>query len=109
MRLPNVSAAELDIRKLENYCLNADHPLGRHKARVFHSALGLTNADAQWLRREILVNITTADAAELAKDRFGTRYRADFVLKRHERQAVVRTVWIVAESDVPRFVTCWVV
>lgn len=109
MRLPNVGAAELDIRKLEHYCLNSNHPLGRHKARVFRSALGLTGADANWLRQEILNNVTAAEATELAKDRFGTRFRADFVLKRHERRAVVRTVWIVAESDVPRFVTCWVV
>ena len=41
MRLPNPSRAFVDASKLRDYCLNAQHPRGRHKARVFASALGL--------------------------------------------------------------------
>jgi hypothetical protein len=44
MRLPNATSAFLDIRKIANYCLDGDHPLGRHKARVFRAALGFIEA-----------------------------------------------------------------
>jgi hypothetical protein len=37
-RLPNSERAILDIRKIEDYCLNPEHPRGRHKARLFVSA-----------------------------------------------------------------------
>jgi len=30
---PHAESAVLDIRKLEDYCLNPSHPRGRHKAR----------------------------------------------------------------------------
>ncbi len=34
-RLPHGDQAILDMRKIEDYCLNPSHPRGRHKARVF--------------------------------------------------------------------------
>ena len=37
MRLPNGERAVIDIRKLQEYCLNSQHPRGRNKARVFAS------------------------------------------------------------------------
>jgi hypothetical protein len=44
--LPKRNEAVLDIRKIEDYCLNPSHPRGRHKARVFREALGLQRSDA---------------------------------------------------------------
>jgi Domain of unknown function (DUF6883) len=45
--LPNPDQAVLDIRKIEDYCLNPLHPRGRHKARVFREALDLQRDDAK--------------------------------------------------------------
>jgi hypothetical protein len=53
-RVPNADRAILDIRKIEEYCLNPAHPRGRHKARVFREALGIGQNDAQWLREVLL-------------------------------------------------------
>lgn len=107
--MPNATRAELDIRKLDGYCLSETHSLGRHKARVFKATLGISSADAPWLRQAILREIVEAVAEPVASDRFGVRYRVDIPIVRQERQCVIRTVWIVASSeDVPRFVTCWV-
>lgn len=50
MKLPNAEHVVIDIRKLTEYCLNPYHGRGRHKARVFQSALGLTVYDAKELR-----------------------------------------------------------
>jgi hypothetical protein len=108
-RLPNTRDAVLDICKLKKYCLDDRHPRGRHKARVFRSALGLTASDSVWLREVILASILRLPATALASDEFGTRYRVDVPVERQEGEGVVRTMWIVAGAEgVPRFVTCWV-
>ena len=52
--LPKRNEAVLDIRKIEDYCLNPSHPRGRHKARVFREALDLQRSDAAWLRGILL-------------------------------------------------------
>jgi len=72
-RLPNSERAVLDVRKLEEYCLSPEHPRGRHKARVFRDALGIRQAEADWLRSAILAGLGT-DAAESGADAFGVRW-----------------------------------
>jgi hypothetical protein len=108
-RLPQVGRAILDIRKIEAYCLDAAHPRGRHKARVFRDAIGIGQRESGWLREAILDGIRDCEATEIAVDDFGSRWRADVPVTRHDKNVVVRTIWIVLRGDdVPRFVTCWV-
>ncbi len=49
MKLPGGNAAIVDRQKLTGYCLNPEHPRGKHKARVF-AMLGLTAENADELR-----------------------------------------------------------
>ena len=108
-RLPNSERARLDLRKIEDYCLNPEHPRGRHKARLFRELLGLTRADGRWLRHALLDAVASRDAIEIASDAFGRRWRIDVPVSRHARHVMVRTVWIVRTGEeAPRFVTCWV-
>ena len=58
MRLPNAEHAAIDIEKLKDYCLNPEHPKGKHKARVFYEKLGLTRNDAELLRELVLESNT---------------------------------------------------
>jgi hypothetical protein len=51
----------VDIVKLRDYALSQSHPRGRHKARVFLAALGLTAADAAELRTALLESARTGD------------------------------------------------
>ena len=51
MKLPNADRAVIEIEKLRDYCLSSSHPRGRHKARVFVTALGITADDAEELKR----------------------------------------------------------
>jgi hypothetical protein len=107
--LPNGDVAIFDLRKLEEYCLDPSHPRGRHKARVFRVALGIGKRDAAWLRRELLNSLTEGDALELPSDQFGRRWRVDTLVKRQDRNVVVRTLWLMRTGEnAPRFVTCWV-
>jgi hypothetical protein len=107
--LPNNHRAILDIRKIEDYCLNPEHPRGRHKAQVFRGALGIDRADAEWLRSAILGAVRHSEASEQTRDPLGSRWCVDALLARHDKRVVVRTIWIVRTGeDFPRFVTCWV-
>jgi hypothetical protein len=108
-RLPYLGRAILDIRKLEDYCLDLTHPRGRHKARVFREALGIGRSDAAWLREALLTNVGGDDALEIAADAFGRCWRLDIPVARQGRRIMVRTIWMVRTGEsAPRFVTCWV-
>jgi hypothetical protein len=107
--LQDGAQAILELRKLEDYCLNPGHPRGRHKARVFRDALGIGRSDASWLRERLLAAGRDGEAIEVAGDRSGRRWRIDVPVTRQEKSAVIRTIWIVRTGEqTPRFVTCWV-
>jgi hypothetical protein len=73
MRLPNPRRAVVDIEKLTGYCLNPQHEDGKHKARVFAAALGITQSDAEWLRQRLLA-AALLDASPAGRVRFGNLY-----------------------------------
>ena len=109
MELPNGEAAIVEIEKLRDYCLSPVHPRGRHKARVFAAVLGLTVADADLLREELLAAASRGDTVEDEADDYGVRYTLDFELVRGHRQAKVRSTWIVLRGEAfPRLTTCYV-
>jgi hypothetical protein len=109
VKLPNAVHAFVDVAKLRDYCLNPNHPRGRHKARVFLAALGLTAAHAGDLRDALLAAAQTEDATLGDRDEYGKRYVLDFLMMDPARQAHVRSVWIVrVGEDGPRLSTCYV-
>ncbi|WKZ35598.1 MAG: hypothetical protein QY332_18465 [Anaerolineales bacterium] len=109
MKLPNANHAVVEIEKLRDYCLSANHPRGRHKARVFATALGITANDAEELRQAIMSAVVTEKATPTERDEYGQRYVVDFRMKIQGRQADVRTSWIVRiGEDHPRLTSCYV-
>jgi hypothetical protein len=113
MKLPNAEKAFVDIAKLRDYCLNPNHPEGKHKARVFKEKLGLVREDAEQLRQAILEAILTAGTIEQNRTKYGRRFIVDFQMSRPERQFIistawVRTAWIIRnDEDFPRLTTCF--
>ncbi len=108
MRLPNIANATIDIRKLRDYALNPNHPEGRHKARVFLSALGITASDSEWLASVILRNIAKANAVEAKSSVWGVMYQADLQIRHGHRCAKVRTGWLCRDESAT-LTTCFVV
>jgi Domain of unknown function (DUF6883) len=49
VKLPGAERAVVELAKLRDYSLSPFHKEGRHKARVFASALGFDRSDADWL------------------------------------------------------------
>jgi hypothetical protein len=109
MRLPNAERAFADVRKLREYCLDPEHPRGRHKARVFLATAGLGPEHAEQLRADLLGAARTQDAALAAEDEYGRRYVVECAVEGPAGTVVVRSIWIIRKGeDFPRLVTCYV-
>jgi hypothetical protein len=109
MKLPNSERAVVEVEKLRDYSLNPEHDRGKHKARVFRSALGFTQADAERLRQMILEAARTEDATPTKLLLYGQLYTLDFSAEGLSGAVMIRTGWIVATgTDFPRLVTCHV-
>ena len=109
MKLPNASEAIVDLRKLEEYCLNPDHPRGKHKARVFQNALEVGREDAPELREKILEAVLGESCERGESDAYGARYVVDFTWHRTDREVGIRTTWIVKRGEsAPRLTSCYV-
>ena len=107
--LPNSQNAIVEIEKLRDYTLNPSHPVGKHKARVFRAALGITLKDAGWLRERALEIALSDDTKPGAPSVFGTKYVIDSVLEHQGMSAIVRFSWIIEfGTDFPRLTSCYV-
>ncbi len=105
--IPYADRAVIDIRKLRDYCLNPAHDEGRHKARVFAAALGLTLIDAEALRAILLDIVLTHEAQLDDRDAYGQRYIVDFWLDWHGKQAQGRSGWLLEHGSMtPRLTSC---
>ncbi len=108
MKLPQGENAVVDLRKLLDYCLSAEHPRGRHKARVF-AAVGVRDVDAGEMQERLLVAAREGEAAEGEASPYGRRYTIDFAWERQERTIRIRSTWIAgSERDAPRLTSCYV-
>ena len=109
MSLPNADKAVIDLHKLKGYCLNPEHPRGKHKARVFQSALGLSATDAEFLREQLLHAAMESPATVTARDEYGVRYMIDCDIKGERGTSTVRSLWIIRSGEEPpRLTTCFV-
>ncbi len=109
MKLLGGADAIVDLSKLRDYCLDPHHPRGRHKARVFLSTLGLSQADADFLRAALLAAAKDGEAVPGEADQYGERYTVDFRIARGNREANVRSAWIILRSEsAPRLTSCFV-
>ena len=107
--LPNYEQAFIAIEKLADYCLNPFHPVGKDKAIVFKSALGLTDQDASFLEEAILNALPESESVIEREDQYGKRYTVDIKIRNLEKEAMVRTGWIIKkDEDFPRLTTCYI-
>lgn len=109
MKLPNGKHAYLGD-KLEAYSLSFQHREGRHKARVFSSALGITLANADLLRTAVQEAASDSDAALAhGENGFGQIFTLNFPLATAAGKANVLTAWIVLHDEAfPRLTICYI-
>ena len=109
MKLPGGDRAFVDDEKLIGYCLNPEHPEGRHKARVFLSVLGIDRAAWQTLKQALLRAAENETVEIAGPAEHGDLYVLDFAMGHEGRSAMIRSVWIVRKTEqFPRLVSCYV-
>jgi hypothetical protein len=96
--------------KLEGYALNAAHPEGKNKARVFKRVLGFDQKSWALLRDAILDELPYQEAVVGMNDTFGQRYNVTMRLAGpNGNVAEVLTAWIIEHGrNYPSFVTAFV-
>src|SRR5689334_13575915 len=104
---PRADEALIEERKLYDYVLCPDHPLGKHKARVFREQLGIERRNWRYLRDRIYVGLQDATEAELKIRPYATVAVVDMDIKGlNDETRRVRTVWETKVLDPrPRLVT----
>lgn len=109
MRLPRAERATIPTDKLVRYALSREHPRGRHKARVFAPALGITAAEWRYLHDQILEAVRDAPVRSTRITPFGVAYEVVVPVDglNGATQPVV-TTWIVAGDSPPRLTSTWV-
>jgi hypothetical protein len=108
--LPRASAAEVPEEKLRDYVLSPEHPLGRHKARVFAATLGIGRDDWAYLRDQIQARLAESPVTAIRpKPPHGVEYEIRMTIEglNGESHPVV-TGWLVPDVEPPRLVTAYV-
>ncbi len=109
IKLPNPQSIYIDDRKLLGYSLNYEHVDGKHKARVFESALGINQSNYTVLKEAIRDAVFTNFAIFEKENNFGKLYRLDFRMTYGGKEATVRTGWVILQGeDFARLTTCFI-
>jgi hypothetical protein len=108
MKLPNAECAIISIEKLIGYCLNPEHPKGKHKARVFQSVLGITRENADRLYELVRQAAITGKVVQERSTPFGQEFKVDWNILGLD-QVQLRTLWIISsESTIPQLVSAFI-
>jgi hypothetical protein len=109
IRLPRATEATIPTAKLVGYALSTTHERGRHKARVFVSALGITASDWRYLHDQILAALPVGEVRSTRITPFGVAYEVIVMIDgRNGRTVPVVTTWMVAPDAPPRLTSTWV-
>jgi hypothetical protein len=109
MKLPNFQKAVIPESKLSGYCLNLEHKDGKHKARVFRAALGLTAENANELKNALIQALINYEAEFQKTTTNGYLYIIIFEMSRNNKTQNIKSVWIIRNGeDFPRLVTCYI-
>ncbi|MEH2311507.1 DUF6883 domain-containing protein [Nostoc sp.] len=107
MKLPNGEQAEISVQKLIGYCLNPEHPSGKHKARVFASILEITVENADVLRELIQTAAVAGEVVQQSTTQFGQQFKVDWIVP-HTDGIRLRTIWeTTTNNPYPRLVTAF--
>jgi hypothetical protein len=87
--------------KLALYALNPEHQVGKHKARVFASALGITVSDWLYLAAQIVRNAHCGKVHRIEQTTFGIKFTMLVdVVGLNDSVATVTTGWILKDDKV---------
>ncbi|NJP09740.1 MAG: hypothetical protein HC866_09835 [Leptolyngbyaceae cyanobacterium RU_5_1] len=108
MKLPNGELAIIPIEKLLGYCLNSEHPRGKHKARVFKSTLGITPDNVDQLYQLVQQAAVGGEVVQERSTEFGQEFKLDWTIPGVDG-IQLRTIWIIAQdTSEPQLVSAFI-
>jgi filamentous hemagglutinin len=108
-RLIGANKAKIDPRKVTEYALNPNHPVGGSKAKVFDSALGFNQSNADDLLRQLQRGVMENSPIAGKVDKFGSRFTVDIPVTGPRGSGFVSTGWIYKPgSNTPELTTLFV-
>lgn len=109
MRLPAGEQAVVEDAKLLDYVLNPAHPIGRHHAALFEQLLGITRANYDSLKEQLLRAAVSADVEAGKPSSFGQKFEMRLSVRGPLGARPVLAVWMLDEGQAsPRLITCYV-
>jgi hypothetical protein len=112
MKLKDIATQiQIDPRKLTEYALNPDNPVGADKAFMFQQHLGFTQANHTQLIQQIQTKAPEAEATFQRSDEHGDHYQVDLVIIgiQEGQQETVRIGWILEpKTSIARLITLYV-
>lgn len=108
MKLPNGNKAEISRQKLVGYCLNPNHASGKHKAKVFASALGITVDNVEVLHKLIETAAIEGDVIQENITEFGQQFKVDWIIPQ-THHITLSTIWEISNlNSNPRLISVFI-
>jgi hypothetical protein len=108
VQLPNGNKAEVSRQKLIGYCLNPNHASGKHKAKVFASALGITADNVEILDELIQTAAVEGEVVQENTTEFGRQFKVDWTIP-ETNNVILRTIWEISHlNSNPRLVSAFI-
>lgn len=106
--MPNNENAVVALKKITDYLLSDQHPIGKAKA-AFFKAFGFEHSNPEAFEAALVLHADERDIEETRDSGFGTKYELRCELKTPDnRNPCIVTVWIInEETDNPNLVTAY--
>lgn len=109
MRLPNGDRAIVEDRKLIDYVLSTEHPVGKHHALLFQRLLGIGPQQAPLLKSRLLAAAAADEAVPGQPTSYGQKFVQRLTMTGQQGERVVLAVWLIdVGQELPRLITCYV-
>lgn len=109
-KLPNYKNAVIPDKKLTDYALNKNHPIGKNKAIAFEKYLGYNIDNREMLLTEVQNGLKNNIASKRAETAYGTPFEVRMLITgANGKKAHIKTAWILdKESNKPRLTSIYV-
>lgn len=98
----------MEEKKLTEYLLNLNHPVGKHKAKFFKNHLGISREDWRFLSDQIIRGMGSAIIFKTGLSEHGFTHRAFLLVKgRNSKLAVLQTGWQIQSNKPARLITAF--
>lgn len=103
-----VKSFQVEEKKLTEYLLNLNHPVGKHKAKFFKNHLGISREDWRFLSDQIIRGMGSAIIFKTGLSEHGFTHRAFLLVKgRNSKLAVLQTGWQIQSNKPARLITAF--